>query len=91
MESLFITLNQLKHKPWLQKQAHSKIPNLCKDRSTENWKYSTNISPETTNGEDALEVAEIKAYFSLDSAVCIKKASPKMKRMEKAGREFTAL
>lgn len=31
------------------------------------------FSPETTKGEDALEVAEIKAYFSLDSAVCIRK------------------
>lgn len=27
----------------------------------------------STNGEDALEVAKIKAFFSLDSAVCIRK------------------
>lgn len=32
-----------------------------------------NFSPETADGEDALEVAEIKAYFSSDSAVCIRK------------------
>lgn len=31
------------------------------------------FSPETTNGENALQVTEIKAYFSLDSSVCIGK------------------
>lgn len=85
MESLFITVNQLKHKPWPHKQTHSKTPNLCKDSSTEDWHYSTNIFTWnhwrwgcTSSGRD-------QSLFLFRLCCVHRKASPKMKRMEIQG------
>lgn len=49
------------------------------------------FSPEIANGENALQVAEIKAYFSLDSAVCIGKLLIRWKGWKSKKRAYTSL
>lgn len=84
MESIFITLNHLKHKPWVHKQAHSKAHNLAEDSSTEDWLYSTNIFTwKLPMVRMHLRWQRSKLFFSLDSAVCIRKPPLRWKGWKK--------
>lgn len=69
--SLQLTSSNINHD--LTNRHTAKLPTFVRTAAPRTGTTLQIFSPETTDGEDALEVAEIKAYFSLDSAVCIEK------------------
>lgn len=73
MESFLLQLTSSNINHDFTNRHRAKLPTLLRTAALRTSTTLQVFSPESTNGEDALEVAKIKAYFSLDSAVCSKK------------------